>query len=127
MSETSPAPPQPDNRGTAEITLVDEDGEPVVDMRVSLFAQAVRGDRQLGDATTGSRASARSPTPSQALNLLARAYDETLKVIAQSATVLCCARAGADQVHHGRGRGGAHPIVYTTLVTAVASSFRDRR
>ena len=119
-------PPRPDNRGTAQVTLVDEDGEPVAGVRVSLFAQAVRGARQLGDATTSSKGECTiTYTRPKPLNLLARAYDETLKVIAQSGTVFSAPQQ--VQISFTTAADGVvrTPSIYTTLVKAVAAELQD--
>jgi hypothetical protein len=121
-----PKPPKPDNGGTAQITLVDEDGGPVAGVRVSLFAMAVRGARQVGDATTGSKGQCtiryRRPKP---LNLQARAYDETLKVIAQAATVFSAPQQ--VQINFTTAADGVvrTPSIYTTLVKAVTAELQD--
>jgi hypothetical protein len=128
VTETGPAT-QPskrdDDRGTARIILVDEDGEPVAGTRVSLFAQAVRGERQLGAAVTGRKGqctiSYRRP---RALNLMARAYDRTLMTVAQSSTYF--AAPAQIQINFTTAADGMvrTPSIYTTLSTGVAEQLR---
>lgn len=127
VGETGPAsaPKQDGDRGTAQITLVDEDGEPIAGTRVSLFAQAVRGERQLGAAVTGRKGqctiSYRRP---RALNLMARAYDQTLMMIAQSITYF--AAPAQIQINFTTAADGVvrTPSVYTTLTKGVAEQLR---
>jgi hypothetical protein len=121
-----PKPPNPADRGTAQITLVDEDGEPVTGVRILLFAQAVRGERQLGDAATGAAGDCAitylRPAP---LNLMARAYDDTLKVIAQSSTYFSAPQQ--LQISFTTAADGIvrTPSAYTALVAAVAVQLQD--
>ena len=110
---TGPAAPpaRDDHRGTAQITLVDEDGEPMAGTRVALFAQAVRGESQLGDATTGQQGQCTvtydRPNP---LNLLARGLRRHGEGDRPVRDLLCRAAADPDQLHHRRRRGGANSV-----------------
>jgi peptidoglycan hydrolase-like protein with peptidoglycan-binding domain len=63
-------------RGTVTGTLVDGDGDPMSGSKVSLFAEALRVETHLGDATTDTKgAYSVNYVRRSALNLLARAYD----------------------------------------------------
>ena len=79
---------QDENRGLVQGKLVDQDGTPVAATRVSIFAEQIRGEEQLGSAQTDAQGQyAVSYERPSALNIVARAFDASGKVLAQSAVV----------------------------------------
>ncbi|WP_219909860.1 hypothetical protein, partial [Trinickia symbiotica] len=87
--DTSSAPkPQAQNRHHGVVTgrLVDENGAPLADKKVSLFSILVRHESHLADASTDKRgAYSISYRRARALNLQVRAFDQAEELIAKSA------------------------------------------
>jgi len=112
-------------RGTVQGKLVDENGAPIASTQVSLFAESVRSEVHLADGKTGadgtySIAYARP----NALNLLARAYDATGKITAQSATVFAAAAQVVIDLTTAPS-GVVRPLsTVTNLTTAVTAQLQ---
>jgi len=122
-----PKPLSPDKqRGSVYGKLTDADGAPLADIRVSLFAKHVRSETPLDGSTTNKQGQYRIKyrRPS-ALNLVVRGYDESDKVIAESATVF--AAPPEVEINFSTAPGGAvrKPSVLTTLSAAIAAQLQD--
>lgn len=85
--------PKPDqHRGVVRGKLVDEDGAPIANARISLFAKSLRTEKNLGNAKTNKQGQYTiTYRRASALNLFARAYDGSGKVMAESVTVFTAA------------------------------------
>ncbi len=120
-------PPVPDEqRGSAHGTLVDIDGAPLPDTRVSLFAKRVRSETRLAKATTSKQGQYRIEyRRASALNLLVRAYDGSGKVIAESATVFAAPAETTINLSTAPGGVIRNPSVLTKLSTSVAAQLQD--
>jgi hypothetical protein len=119
-------PVSDEHRGSVYGKFVDIDGAPLTETRVSLFAKRLRSETVLGGYTTTRqgqyRVEYRRPS---ALNLVVRAYDESDKVIAESATVF--AAPAEVEINFSTAPGGAvpNPSVFTKLSTSVATQLQD--
>ena len=115
-----------EHRGTVTGKLVNADGAPVPDTRVSLFAKYVRSETHLGGATTDKQGryfiEYHRPT---AFNLVVRAYDSSGKVIGESATVF--AAPAKVRINFTTAPDGVvrTPSVLTTLSANVAAQLQD--
>jgi hypothetical protein len=112
-------------RGVVQGKLVDENGAPIADVQISLFAQSVRSETHLGDGKTGADAgySIAYARPS-ALNLLVRAYDATGKVSAQSATMFAAASQVEIDLTTAPSGVVRPPSTFTNLTNAMASQLQ---
>ena len=129
ISEGAPPAPsaaQDQHHGIVQGKLVNEDGAPMIGTRISLFAKQIRNETRLGDATTGKQGqySISYHRPS-AFNLVARAYDASGKVIAESPTVFAAA-AKVQITLTTAASGIVRPTsIFTNIETAVATQLQD--
>jgi hypothetical protein len=111
---------QVDNRGTVQGKLVDQDGLPIADTRVSVFAKLLRGEERIGTAQTDKQGqfSIGYERP-RALNLFARAYDSSENVIAQSPVIF--AAAATVKINFTTAADGIvrSPSIFTALQAKV--------
>ena len=113
-------PAEDDNRGTVQGKLVDQDGAPIAATRVSIFAEQIRGQEQLGSAQTDAQGQyAVSYGRPSALNIVAHAFDPSGKVIAQSAVVY--AAPATVQIDFTTAADGIvrTPSIFTNLLAKV--------
>jgi hypothetical protein len=123
---TPPAPRAADpHHGTVRGKFVDEDGAPITGARVALFAEHIRSETQLGEATTGKLGhysiAYHRPT---ALTLLVRGYDESGKTTAQSATVFKAPAQATINLTTAPSGIVASPSTFTNLQKAVAAQLQ---
>lgn len=87
-----PTPKSDQHRGVVQGKFVDQDGAPIANTKISLFSELIRSETSLGNATTNAQGqykiTYRRPS---ALNLLARAYDDSGTVLAASQTIFYAA------------------------------------
>jgi hypothetical protein len=128
VSEGS-GPTQPgakdEGRGTVQGKLVDQDGAPIADTRVSLFAKYLRDQGHLGDGVTSKQGQYTiSYDRPLALNLVVRAYDASGKAIAESRTVY--AAAATVQIDFTTAASGIvrSPSIFATLGSNVAAQLK---
>jgi hypothetical protein len=125
--EGTPAPPPaPSQVGTVHGKLVEGDGAPIAEARISLFSVQVRQEQHLADARTDGnglyRMQYQRPQP---LSLVVRALDQAGAVIAASQPVF---RADADiEVDLTTAKDGVvrAPSQFTSLTSSVKSALKD--
>ncbi|MGA9671372.1 MAG: neuraminidase-like domain-containing protein, partial [Terracidiphilus sp.] len=120
-SSTKPKPAD-QHHGKVTGTLVNQDGAPIVGVRVELYAQSIRNSERLSEGKTGKQGdfSIRYRRPS-ALNLLLRAYDEAGNLIASSPTYF--AAPVTIKINFTTATNGVvrQPSTYTALSSAVGA------
>jgi Tc toxin complex TcA C-terminal TcB-binding domain/Neuraminidase-like domain/Putative peptidoglycan binding domain/Salmonella virulence plasmid 28.1kDa A protein len=120
------SPPVPEGKGIVKGTLVDQDGAPIPNRPVSLFAMYIRSETHTGEATTGKRGEYTitydRPNP---VNLAVRAYDATGKQIGQSATAF--AAPAEVQIDFTTAPDGIvrTPSTFTKLASEIAAQLKD--
>jgi hypothetical protein len=113
------------SKGTVQGKVVDQDGIPLANTRVSLFAKYLRTEQKLGDATTDNRGQYTiTYSRPAALNLVMRAYDASGKVIAESNTVFAAPPTVEIDFTSGPGGVVTTPSIFTTLGTLVAAQLQ---
>lgn len=106
--------------------LVDGDGTALPERKVSLFTQAVRGESHLVDGKTDAGGNydvsyARATAP----NIVARAYDEAGKVLAQSATVFAAPALVEIDLTTATDRIVRMPSRFTSVTARVAAHLHE--
>jgi hypothetical protein len=115
-----------EHSGTVNGKLVDVDGAPLPHTRVSLFSKRVRGETPLDGATTDKQGQYklhyRRPS---ALNIVVRAYNESVELIAESATVFAAPAEVTIDLSTAPGGVVRNPSILTTLSASVAAQLQD--
>lgn len=129
INEGSPPakpPAENEHQGTVRGKLVDQDGAPMANTRISLFAAHIRRETYLGDATTGTDGSySIAYNRPSAFNLAARAYDASEKVIAQSAVVPAAPAQIQIDLTTAADKVVRALSFFTTLNSAIAAQLQD--
>jgi hypothetical protein len=124
-SAPSPQPAQEENRGTVQGKLVDQDGAPIADTRVSAFAKLLRAEEPLGSTQTNKQGQySISYERPGAVNIILRAYDGSGKIIAQSPVVYDS--AATAQIDFTTAADGIvrTPSIFTTLQAKVQAQLQ---
>lgn len=127
INQASTAPPTAKpakDRGSVTGKLVDGDGNPIVNTRVSLFEMQLRTEKPLGNTKSNKQGQyAVSYRRTAAINLVARAYNATGEVLAQSATQFAAATVEIDLTTAKDGVVRT-PSFFTTLEAQVAAQLQ---
>lgn len=122
INDTSPPHKRNPRHGQVHGKFVDDSGVGIADTKVALLEPQLRSEEQLGERTTAAGGTFTfSYRRSQPVNLQVRAYDDTGKVIAQSAIVY--AAPVEVEIDFTTAKDGVvrAPSVYTTLVKQVTA------
>ncbi len=114
---------RPKDKGAVSGTLVDGDGAPIADARVTLLASGIRTQTTIGEARTNrSGQYSISYSRKSALNLSVQAAAASGEVLATSATIFAAAAKITVNLSSAFGGVPRQPSLYTQLTAAIAQS-----